>query len=275
MMCVAKSMVLATFVLVATGLSYAQPLGSTSIPASLADDEKRLLPEVMTEFYGSFDREKSCWISKHEDGTYCMKPIRLDATSSSGRRMLFIVAGGQQLDKEGRPEEYHAAEGVFGLIVLTPNGANLDVVATNGLYEGYNAYGGYPEHDSVTIHKLGPKETYGWVAQTFMSHSGYDIRWISVIGVIGNSVKSLTAITSYYSDEGRSGCGPEAHCTALSVKYAFETHSSASSFYPIILQVSGIKNGRPFRGNYRLVFDKSSLTYLTPKNMPDEIKPAP
>ena len=47
----------------------------------------------------------------------------------------------------------------------------------------------------------------------------------------------------------------------------------ASLFYPIILRVSGIKNGRPFRGNYRLVFDKNSLTYLAPKNLPDEIKP--
>jgi hypothetical protein len=37
--------------------------------------------------------------------------------------MLFIVAGGQKLDKEGKPEEHHAAQGVFGLIVLTPNGA--------------------------------------------------------------------------------------------------------------------------------------------------------
>jgi hypothetical protein len=92
--------------------------------------------------------------------------------------------------------------------------------------------------------------------------------------VIGNSVKLLTAITTYLSDEGRNGCGPEAHCTVLSAKYVFDTHSSAT-FYPLILQVSGIQKGRPFRGNYRLVFDKSSLTYLAPNNMPDEIKPSP
>jgi hypothetical protein len=270
-----SAIALAALVLVTAGPSYAQPLKSTSIPSSLADDETRLMPEVMTEFYGSFDKDKACWMSKHEDDTYCMKPVRLDVIKSTGRKMLFIVAGGQKLDEEGRPEEYHAAQGVFGLIVLTPNGANLVVVATNDLYEGYNAYGGYPEHDSVTVHKLGPKETYGWVAQTFMSHSGYDIRWISVIGVISNSVKSLTAITSYYSDEGRSGCGPEAHCTALSAKYTFDTQSSVGPFYPIILRVSGIKEGRPFRGNYRLVFDKNSLTYLAPNNMPEEIKPYP
>jgi hypothetical protein len=33
------------------------------------------MPEVMTEFYGSFDKEKACWMSKHEDDTYCMKPV--------------------------------------------------------------------------------------------------------------------------------------------------------------------------------------------------------
>ena len=34
------------------------------------------------------------------------------------------------------------------------------------------------------------------------------------------------------------------------------------------------RKGRPFRGNYRLVFDDKSLKYVTPENMPDEIKPA-
>ena len=275
MECVAKFVALATLVLVAAGPSHAQPLRSTSIPSRLADDEKRLLPEVMTEFYGSFDREKSCWISKHEEGTYCMKPIRLDVIKSTGRKMLFIVAGGQKLDKEGRPEEHHAAQGVFGLIVLTPNGANLDVGATNGLYEGFETYGGYPQHDAVTIHRLGSNGAYGWVAKAGENHSGREERWAKVYGLIGNSLEPLTTITSYYSDEGMSGCGPEAHCTALKVKYPFETHSSASSFYPIVLRVSGIREGRPFRGNYRLVFDKNLLTYLTPNNMPDEIMPDP
>ena len=144
---VAKSIALAALVLVTAGPSYAQPLRSTSIPSSLADDEKRLMPEVMNEFYGTFDREKACWISKHEnDGhedTYCMKPV------------IFIVAGGQKLE-EGIPAEYHAATGVFGLIVLTPRGAHLGAVATNNLYEGFETYGRYPRPESVTIHRLGP-----------------------------------------------------------------------------------------------------------------------
>ena len=169
---VAKSIAVAALVLVTAGPSYAQPLRSTSIPSSLADDEKRLMPGVMNEFYGSFDKEKACWISTksglrlepsiyrrgevdavgntgNEDATYCMKPIRLDVTKSSGRKMLFIVAGGQQLDEDGQPSECHPCAGVLGLIVLTPNGANLGVVATNDLYEGYDTYGGYPQGDNI------------------------------------------------------------------------------------------------------------------------------
>ena len=275
---VVKSIALAALVLMTSGQSYAGPLRSTSIPSSLAYDEKRLMPKVMSEFYGSFDREKACWISKHEDATYCMKPIRLDVRWSSGRKMLFVVAGGQTLDEEGRPLQDHAAHGVFGLIVLTPNGANLGVLATNGLYEEFANYGRYPQHDTVTVHKLGPNGKYGWVEAEYLwfsGHGGPEVRGASVYGMIGNSVKDLTTITSYYSDEGTGGCGPEVEvsCTTLSVKYTFDTHSSASSFYPLTLQVSGIQKGRPFRGNYRLVFDEKSLKYLRPENVPDEIMP--
>ena len=59
---VAKSIALAALVLVAASSSYTQPLRSTSIPSSLAYDEKRLMPKVMAEFYGSFEKATGCWI---------------------------------------------------------------------------------------------------------------------------------------------------------------------------------------------------------------------
>ena len=115
---VVKSLALAALVLQPAGPTYAKPLRSTLIPSSLADDEKRLMPKVMGEFYGSFDKQKACWISTksgprpepgqpmwgvdientvNEDITYCMKPIRLDVIKSTGRKMLFIVVGGNFL----------------------------------------------------------------------------------------------------------------------------------------------------------------------------------
>ena len=78
-------------------------------------------------------------------------------------------------------------------------------------------------------------------------------------GVIGNTVKLLTTITSSCSD--KSGAGAVGALTDISTNFLFDTHSSASSFFPILLRLSGLKAGHPFRDNYRLVFDKNSLTY--------------
>jgi hypothetical protein len=75
-----------------------------------------------------------------DEALYCMKPVRLDVIKSTGRKMLFIVAGGHQVNEEGGLANGHATRGGLGLIVLTPNGANLGVVATNDLYERFGTY---------------------------------------------------------------------------------------------------------------------------------------
>jgi len=93
----------------------------------------------------------------------------LDVRSSAGRKMLFIVAFGQQITEDGELFEIfeagNALSGGLGLIVLTPNGANLGVVATNDLYEWFQTYNRPPQHDSITIRQLGPNGAYGWVAK--------------------------------------------------------------------------------------------------------------
>jgi hypothetical protein len=84
-------------------------------------------------------------------------------------------------------------------------------------------------------------------------------------GVIGRSVTLLTTVTTYFSSGEASGCGTEGQerCSTLSLKYVFETHSSASSFYPIILRVEGIYRGRPFRGSYHMPFQQvRQLSYI-------------
>ena len=166
--------------------SYAQALKTTSIPTRIASDEKALMPAVMSEFYGSFDSGKACWISKFEDATYCMKPVRLDVVlSSADRKKLFIVAGGQQLGESGEPLVSHPSMGALELIVLTPNGENLGVIATSGLYEGYETYGRVPGRDAVSVRELGPNGAYGWIAKAGEDHSGQQYKWSRVYGVVG------------------------------------------------------------------------------------------
>jgi hypothetical protein len=93
--------------------------------------------------------------------------------------------------------------------------------ATNDLYEWFQNYNRPPNHNAITIQRLGPNGAYGWIAKSDENHGGLEYRGATVHGVIGHSVKPLTTITSYYSNAGLS-CGPPAPpCTTLSVKYAF------------------------------------------------------
>jgi hypothetical protein len=233
----------------------------------------------MSDFYGPLEKETGYWIAKHEDNTYCIKPLRLDVRASK----LFIVAGGQLIQPPNEESKLtcdaeslkslprgHGGSGALGLIVLMPNGPNLGVVAIN-LYAPYGSWGLSPERDSVTFERIAPNGAYGWIAKWHEVHTGDDFESAEVYGVIGHSVELLTTITSYWTNAERAPSPP----TEVSAKIVFDTHSNASSFYPLIMQVSGIYRGSPFRGNYRLVFDENSLTYLAPNNMPDEIKPEP
>ena len=70
--------------------------------------------------------------------------------------MFFFVAFGQMLDDEGELARGHGISGGLGLIVLTQNGANLGVVATNSLYEWFQTYNRPPNHNAIAIQRLGP-----------------------------------------------------------------------------------------------------------------------
>ena len=106
-------------------------LRTTSIPSNAISNPKELLKAVMNEFYGTFSEKNGCWLTKRNDDTDCMKPYKMDIVGSDNNRRLFIVTAGQKLDDDGRPEKYHAASGVLGLIVFSENGSHLDVLASN------------------------------------------------------------------------------------------------------------------------------------------------
>jgi hypothetical protein len=102
------------------------------------------------------NKEEACWISKHREGeyegTYCMKPIRLDVRSSAGRRMLFIVAFGQLIteDEEGFKifQAGHGASGgstsTFYPIILQVSGTKNR--RTGALFEATTAWSSIRTH---------------------------------------------------------------------------------------------------------------------------------
>lgn len=236
-------------------------LRTTSIPSTAISDPEGLLKAVMREFYGTFSQTKVCWITKRADETDCMKPYKMDIIGADNNRRLFIVIAGQKLDDDGTPQESHVSSGVLGLIVLSENGAQLDVVATNGLYEDFGSFGSVPPVTSFTIHELGPNGSYGWIIQDKEFGNGEEVDFNQLYAVIGDTITSIGSIPARFTDS-------EAHCyqpcSNYSIDLLIDPTAQNARFYSLILRTSGIKDGQAFNKTYRVPFDTSSFKYLPP-----------
>jgi hypothetical protein len=246
-------------------------LNPTTIPSSLVNSEKQLLRRVMDEFYGYYDNGAKCWISKRADERYCMKPIKLEIVTSKKGRQLFIAIGGQKLAEDGHALDCHVCTSALGFIVLGENGLTLGLVAKSNLYEDYENFGRMPKAEAFSLRELGTNGSYGWIIKSdFESKGGEYYRWLTIYGVVGDMVTSLASITSYYEDPVDCKSEGNQHCTNISVNLLFDAQSPSTTFYPLVLRASGIKQGRPFRNTYRVQFDGRSLKYLSPPNTPDD-----
>ena len=123
----------------------ANALVSTSIPSAVISNQKDLLTAVMNEFYGTFNQTSNCWITRRPNATYCMNPYKVDSIGAAGARKLFIAIAGKTLGEDGTPNEYHAASGILGLIVLGKGRTTaLGLVAQNNLFEEIGSFGKVP-----------------------------------------------------------------------------------------------------------------------------------
>jgi hypothetical protein len=118
----------------------------------------------MNDFTTLLIDTRARWENRHDNNTYCMRPVKTDLVLSTDQTQSFIVVGGQQLDESGERLEYHAVSGIVGLIVLTPNASNLGVVAT---MRSINISDLTDGHLSKT---LGPKRAGKIARDRFIAH---------------------------------------------------------------------------------------------------------
>jgi hypothetical protein len=244
----------------------AKALRTTSISSTLIADPKILLKAVMNEFYGTYNKTSECWITKGLDKTYCMKPYKVDTVVSGPDRILFIVIAGQTLRDDGTPVTCHACRGVLGLIVLSENGTQLGLVAKNNFYEDFGTYGSLPPVESFTLRELGPNGSYGWVIHSGGAHGGKEYDFNDLYGVFGDTITAIGSIPSHFAKTVGSDCDGKL-CTDFSIKLLIDSTVPIAPFYPLILRVSGSKNGQPFNKTYQVPFDKSSFSYLIPQEL--------
>ena len=248
-----------------TGIRSNTSLPRTSIPSAAVSNPKELLKAVMNEFYGTFSQTNGCWITKRDNKTYCMKPYKINSAGSDKNRRLFIVVAGQKLDDEGKPEDYHSASGVLGLLVLSEDGAQLGVVATNNLYEDFGSFGTVPPVESLTVRELGPNGSYGWVIRLNEFGMGEEFDTNVLYAVIGDTATSIGSIPAHDYQNAATYCGNR--CSNYSVELLIDSTAKNARFYPLILRASGVKSGRPFNKTYRVPFDTSSFKYLVPNEI--------
>jgi len=241
---------------------------------AIANDKKELMQRVMAEFYGSYSKEHSCWIRKHDGTNYCMNPTHLDIVGSDENRKIFIAVGGSKLDENGQLEECHACAGALGLIVLAEAGSQLGVVAKNKLFEEIGSWGSAPGPEAFSVREIGPKGSNGWLIKTAYTQGGKTSVTVDIHGVVGDGVVPLGSVITDFDNSGDCGERGLPHCTNISGDLVIDANSRADTFYPLILRASGIRKGRAFKGTYRFVFDRHALQYTAPRNMPEELSPS-
>jgi hypothetical protein len=247
----------------------AQVRQGTSISSALVGMPTEFWAAFMSEFYGGYDKTKKCWTSKYQGKDYCMRPHKLDVVSAEGNKWLFAAIGGEQLDENGEPVLCHGCSGAMGLFVLSEAGSTLGIVAKNGLYEDFGSWGAVPDADQLAVRQLGAGGSYGWIISTGETHSGTTTGYYNLYGVVGDAIVSLGTIPAHFDDQG--SC--DKRCSDYSFELIVDASSGDQLFYPLVLRASGERKGRLFNNTYRLVFDKSSLMYRIPPDLPQEVKP--
>ncbi len=246
---------------------------ATSILSSSIGMGKELIRGVMSEFYGVYDQTKQCWVAKHKNNAYCMRPIKLEVVSLKGTKQYFVSVGGRQLDENGDPKDCHACLGALGLLVLAPNGSNVALLAKNNLYEDYETYGRSPSPKMISIYRIGPGDNYGWIAQASEIHGGEEYLWSQVYGVLGDNVALLASVITHYANPMTCESEGRAYCTDVSANLIVDQTSALGAFFPLILNASGKLRGAQWRKTYQFRFDESSRKYIAPTGVPEELRP--
>lgn len=251
------------------------PAQATDLSAGLLAQPKVFWREFMKDFYGSYSRQMKCWISVRAGQRYCMRPHRLDEVRVGKQRYVFLVVGGSRMDDNGVLEQYHAAAGAMGLIVLKEVEGQLQTVAKNSLYEDFGSFGQLPSEDLFEVRQIGPNDTYGWTATGGWSGMGITIESTTIYAPIGDKVVSIGTMPNHYDDEGNCDGGKNlqsgAPCTDYSFELMFDPQDQSQRFYPIVLKLSGSRQGVLYDQSFTVPFDPQKYRYRDIKDLPQGI----
>ncbi len=244
----------------------------TKVPSALADSPKDFWRAFMAELYGPYSKSKKCWISKHQDETFCMRPHTLTAVKQNGKtRLLLSVAG--RVAKDGN--DCHACTGNIAYYVLDPSGERMAIIAQSEPYLASGAWGAPFPEDRIRVSQIGPNDSFGWVAEGFWMGQGNSVENYAIMGVVGDKVRELGTLPKSYSNEGNCENGKNLMsgdpCSSYAFELTFDT-SKPDRFSPAILRVTGTNKGVSLAATYMASFDEKEFVYKLPADMPEDLK---
>jgi hypothetical protein len=257
-----------------SAIPFAPATLAAPIPADAARQPKMLWRLVMEDFYGPYDRGKTCWVARLDGEQVCMRPHRLDQVSIHGVNHVFLVIGGSVLGDDGEPLQSHADSGALGLIILKADGDALKLVARNDLHSPLGTFGIVPAEDRFELRQIGPNETYGWLATNGWMGQGHNISAATIFAARGEDIVSLGDISNHYDNQGNCENGKTIDsgkpCTDYSAEISFDTSDTASRFYPVIMKITGTREGEALDETFTTSFDEQSFTYKPIEGLPEE-----
>jgi hypothetical protein len=257
-----------------SAFSFALSATAAPIPADAASQPKTLWRLVMEDYYGPYDRAKKCWVARIDGEQVCMRPHRLDQVAIHGVNHLFLVVGGTRLGDDGHPQESHADSGALGLIILKAEGVSLKLVAKNDLHSSFGTFGAVPSEDQFAVREIGPGETYGWVATSGWMGQGIVIESSAIFTAVGDKVVSIGDIPSHYDNSGNCEngkvLGSDTPCTDYSAELLFDSADKGGRFFPVIMKVTGTREGVTLDKTFTTTFDTDKLTYRPIDGLPEE-----
>lgn len=255
-------------------LHFAGSAFAASIPAEAAQAPKVLWRLVMEGYYGPYDKALKCWTARIAEDRVCMRPHRLDQVSIGGVNHLFLAIGGARIGDDGQPQSAHVDSGMLGLIVLRQNGATLRLVAKNDLHTPFGSFGQVPSEESFAVREIGPDDAYGWVATDGWIGQGHMLTSATIFAPVGDKVVNIGNIPDHYDNSGNCEngkvIGSDVACTDYSSELIFDSADRSARFYPIIVKVTGTREGVTIDQAFTTRFDAGKFAYPRIEGMPEE-----
>jgi len=230
-----------------------------SVPEDIAAKPARLWGEVMTAFYGPYDKKLKCWVAMHEGKRMCMRPHRLARSVEGGQERIHLAIGNVDVGGAG----CHGCAGNVGFVVMGRNGDRFDTIAQGDLYHEMGSWGVPPPEEGFRLEKIGP-DAYGWVVEMGYTGQGVTGMGSEIFAAEGVEVRSLGYVASFLDT---CGAVPEGEpCTTIAYDLTFGPEGQGR-YFDIAATASKDMTDTEIERRFVVPYDAAKRKYVAPEAM--------